>query len=174
MIGARSVRQLAEHISEVFGVTSADGEEIEYISPGYEHIWGRTCESLYENPTNWIDAVHEEDRERVVEAFFRKAAAGEYSEQYRIVRPDGTTLWIEDRGFAVRDGAGTVLCIAGIAADVTHFKDTQAQLMQSERLAAIGEMMTGLAHESRNSLQRSQACRGMLRHRTAPTGVREN
>jgi C4-dicarboxylate-specific signal transduction histidine kinase len=41
----------------------------------------------------------------------------------------------------------------------------QERLLQSERLAAIGEMVAGLAHESRNALQRSQACLSMLAHR---------
>jgi C4-dicarboxylate-specific signal transduction histidine kinase len=43
--------------------------------------------------------------------------------------------------------------------------EQQQQLLQAERLAAIGEVVTGLAHESRNALQRSQACLSMLAHR---------
>jgi signal transduction histidine kinase len=46
--------------------------------------------------------------------------------------------------------------------DITTVKQAQEQVLQSERLAAIGQMMTGLAHESRNALQRSQACLEML------------
>jgi signal transduction histidine kinase len=40
--------------------------------------------------------------------------------------------------------------------------ETQQKVVQSERLAAIGQMMAGLAHESRNALQRSKACLEML------------
>jgi signal transduction histidine kinase len=43
-----------------------------------------------------------------------------------------------------------------------ELKQAQDRLLQSERLAAIGQMMAGLAHESRNALQRSQACLEML------------
>jgi signal transduction histidine kinase len=50
----------------------------------------------------------------------------------------------------------------GIVRDVTDVKQTREQLLQSERLAAIGQMVTGLAHESRNAFQRSQACLEML------------
>ncbi len=46
--------------------------------------------------------------------------------------------------------------------DKDALKQAQERLLQSERLAAIGQMMTGLAHESRNALQRSQACLEML------------
>lgn len=50
----------------------------------------------------------------------------------------------------------------GIIRDLSELERVQKQLMQSERLAAIGQMVTGLAHESRNALQRAQACLDML------------
>ncbi len=53
-------------------------------------------------------------------------------------------------------------CILAVGQDCTNLKDAQVKVLQSERLAAIGQMVTGLAHESRNALQRSQACLGML------------
>lgn len=57
------------------------------------------------------------------------------------------------------DSEGSVLAIGH---DISDLRAAQAKLVQSERLAAIGEMMTGLAHESRNAFQRSQACLEML------------
>ncbi len=52
--------------------------------------------------------------------------------------------------------------ILKVGQDITFLKQAQERALQSERLAAIGEMVTGLAHESRNALQRSQACLEML------------
>ena len=46
--------------------------------------------------------------------------------------------------------------------DITEQKAAQERALNSERLAAIGQMCAGLAHESRNALQRSQACLEML------------
>lgn len=46
--------------------------------------------------------------------------------------------------------------------DVTELQDAERRLVQSERLAAIGQMVTGLAHESRNALQRARACLDLL------------
>jgi two-component system sensor kinase FixL len=57
------------------------------------------------------------------------------------------------------DGGPAVLAIGQ---DITALKQAQEQALQSERLAAIGQMMTGLAHESGNALARSQACLEML------------
>ena len=37
-----------------------------YVSPAYEKVWGRPVASLYQNPKSFIDAIHEEDRERVI------------------------------------------------------------------------------------------------------------
>jgi signal transduction histidine kinase len=45
---------------------------------------------------------------------------------------------------------------------IAELRRAQEQLLQSERLAAIGQMMTGLAHESGNALARSRACLEML------------
>ncbi len=52
--------------------------------------------------------------------------------------------------------------ILAVGQDITSLKRAQEQTLQSERLAAIGQMMTGLAHESGNALARSQACLEML------------
>lgn len=51
---------------------------------------------------------------------------------------------------------------SGIIRDLSELERVQQQLLQSARLAAIGQMVTGLAHESRNALQRAQACLDML------------
>ena len=64
---------------------------------------------------------------------------------------------------------GSQVLYTGILRDMTErrqveddLRQAQMQLIQSERLAAIGQMMTGIAHESRNALQRSRACLDML------------
>lgn len=54
-----------------------------------------------------------------------------------------------------------------VGQDVTDYEQAMEKLVQSERLAAIGEAITGLAHESRNALQRSQACLEMLSRRVS-------
>ncbi|GAB4543820.1 MAG: hypothetical protein Tsb0014_37690 [Pleurocapsa sp.] len=54
-------RQIAENVREVFFMMSAKTDEILYISPTYEKVWGRSCQSLYEDPQSWLSAIHPED-----------------------------------------------------------------------------------------------------------------
>src|SRR5206468_747294 len=89
-------RQLAENIRDVFWMTNAEKTEMIYISPGYEQIWGRTCESLYASPRDWVEAIHPEDRERVLHAALTEQLGGRYNEVYRIMRPDRSVRWVHD------------------------------------------------------------------------------
>ena len=61
-----------------------------YVSPAYERVWGRSRQSLYEQPRSFLDAVHPQDRERVVASLQRQVAGEATSEEYRVVRPDGS------------------------------------------------------------------------------------
>jgi PAS domain S-box-containing protein len=115
-------RQLAENIREVFWMTDPVKNRMIYISPGYEQIWGRTCASLYAAPRSWLDAIHPEDHDRIAEAALTKQTLGTYDEEYRILRPDGSVRLVRDRAFPIRDNAGTVYRIAGIADDITERK----------------------------------------------------
>ena len=154
-------RRFAENIDQVFWMCSEDAQTVYYVSPAYETIWGRSLASLYANPHGWVESVHPEDRERA-ERFYSAAAGRGFDEEYRVVRPDGSIRWVRDRMFLVEGSAETGRLLAGIAADITERKESAERALQAERLAAIGETMTGLAHESRNALQRSKACLEML------------
>ena len=110
------LRQVVETIHEVFWITDLTGHRMVYVSPGYEAIWGRSCESLYASPGDWVEAIHPEDRNRVLNAFGTQAVFGTYNEEYRIKRPDGGERWIRDRGFPAKDGGGAAYRIVGVAA----------------------------------------------------------
>lgn len=93
-------------------------------------------------------------------------AAINSSEEYRTTvlcrRKDGASFWNEVSIAPVRSNEGIVTHIVAVMEDVSERRESQQKLLQSERLAAIGQMVTGLAHESRNALQRAQACLDML------------
>ncbi len=126
-------RQMAEKIREVFWMTTPDKSEMLYVSPAYEEIWGRTCHSLYKEPRAWLDAIHPDDRPRVMAAAHEKQVGGVYDEEYRIVRTDGAVRWIRDRGFPITDHTGQVYRIAGIAEDITGRRRVDDALRERER-----------------------------------------
>ncbi|MGH9614776.1 MAG: PAS domain-containing protein, partial [Bryobacteraceae bacterium] len=125
-------RQLADNIREVFWMSDTAKSEIIYVSPGYEEIWGRACDSLYASPRGWVEAIHPDDRKRVLEAALTKQVSGQYDEVYRIVRPDGAIRWIQDRGFPVKDEAGKVYRVVGIAEDITRRREVEEALRVAE------------------------------------------
>lgn len=135
------LRDVLEHIREVFWVTDPAKSEMLYISPGYEELTGRTRESLYREPTSFLEAIHPEDRNRVRRALERQPE-GDYNEVYRIVRPDGSVSWVRDRAFPVRDERGETVRVVGITEDITEHR------RREEEIQRAGERFLRLFHFS--------------------------
>ena len=134
-------RLIAETIQEAFWISDVETRTMVYVSPGYERVWGRSTESLYENPRSFLKAVHEEDRGRVLTALERKKLGQLYEAEYRILRPDGSLRLIWDRGYPVSDGAGQVACYVGVAQDITDRRGMEAKnraYQRDLRSAALG------------------------------------
>lgn len=136
-------RQVVENIGRVFWMTDLDKRRMEYVSPGYEAIWGRSVEDLYRSPEDWIQAIHPEDRERIRHAILRQAD-GDYDVEYRIVRDDGGVRWIHDRAFPVKNAEGRVYRVTGVATDITDKKDAEAALRaRAEELERFHRLSVG-------------------------------
>jgi PAS domain S-box-containing protein len=137
-------RQLADNIKEVFWLTTPDYQQIVYISPAYEQIWGRPVAGI--TSQSFFETIHPEDRRRLGLVPGRQEPIPHPFEEggeveYRIIRPDGTIRWIRDRAFPVRDEQGRVQRIAGLAADITERKQAAIEL---QKLAAVVENSTDM------------------------------
>jgi PAS domain S-box-containing protein len=126
--------QLADHITDAFWIRSADMREVHYVSPAFERIWGRSAETLYANPQQWVEFTLPEDRERVVSAFAALSQdTANLDIEYRIARPCGEIRWIRARGFQVRDAEGQLIRLTGIVTDITEWRRSAEELRESER-----------------------------------------
>lgn len=138
-VSERRFRQLAENIHEVFWMSDIRKSELLYISPAYEEIWGRTCQSMYEQPSSFLDAIHSEDAASVIASLENQSRGESTEEEYRIVRPDGAIRWIRDRSFPIKDESGQVYRVCGIAEDITDRKHAEEILrQQTERARLLG------------------------------------
>ena len=122
-------RQMTDTVNEVFWMTDPRKDRMLFISKAYERIWGRTCESLLARPTSFIESIHPVDRERVIAALPRQKE-GTYDIEYRIVTAAGEIRWISDKAFPVRDDAGEVYRVVGVARDITAHKDSDERFRQ--------------------------------------------
>ncbi|MFI4848456.1 MAG: PAS domain S-box protein [Gimesia chilikensis] len=131
-------QQISEHVNEMLWVSSADLQKVYYISPKYEEFWGLTCQSAYDDATLWIQRIHPDDRERLMQSMNRKIQ-GDFSEtefpQFRVVHPDGSFRWLEARSFPVYNEQQEVTRLVGIIEDITQRKlDEDAILKENEVL----------------------------------------
>ncbi len=122
-------REIAENIDCLIWMTDPEKTEVLYVSPQYEQMWGRSLESLYQQPSSFLEGVHPEDRDRVRTAI-AKQARGEYHEEYRTIHPDGTVRWVRSRAFPIHDHrTNQVYRIAGIVQDITECKQIEQELL---------------------------------------------
>ena len=149
---AEQFREIANHLLQVFWIRDTVETRALYISPAFESIWGRTCQSVYDNHASLIDAIHPADRERMSAIMRDENKTGWYDEEYRIIRPDGSMRWIWARDYAVRDGENRIKRFVGIAEDITERKQLKAQFIESQKMEVVGQLAAGVAHDFNNVL----------------------
>ena len=145
-------REMAGSIRDVFWIAPPDARRIMYVSPGYALIWGRPVAELHERPELWIESIVPEDRDRVLAALDTLGDGHDIRVEYRITRPDGTVRWVENRASPSRDAGGSVAHAVGVAADITDRKQLQEQLLQAQKMEALGQLAGGIAHDFNNLL----------------------
>lgn len=155
-------RELAENIDDMFWLASPDLEETQYVSPAYEKIWGRSIEAAYNDAKDYLDAIHHEDKRRVIGAMERMLE-GNYDETYRIIHPDGGVRWVRDRAFPIYNDNGTVKRYAGVTQDISERVSFEQRLEESEKrtrsiLESITDAFFSLDRKWRFTYINEQAC----------------
>lgn len=136
------LRQITENMGDVFFLTDKKSGALLYVSPSYETLWGKTCQSLYDNHESFMDVILEEDQGilNFQNDYLQNNEQGVW--EYRIRRPDGEIRWIRSRSFSVKNEAGEIVRMGGIASDVTMQKEVEELRGKQERML---EILTGMA-----------------------------
>jgi PAS domain S-box-containing protein len=147
-------RQMAETIKEIFWITDARGSTPVYVSPAYEQIFGRTIESLFQNPSQFFEATHVEDREKLAKTI-RKQREVDYSceIEYRITRPSGEVRWLWARLCSIVDGSGKIIGLSGVTNDITDRKEAEVR---------VSEFYSTVSHELRTPLTSIRGSLGLI------------
>lgn len=129
-------RQISDNINDVFYLFSEDYKKVYYVSQGFEKIWERGVQELYNNPWVFMDAIHDDDRQAV--AAFKKKILDtlnftDAAIEYRILNGKGNMRWVRDEMFPVYDLSGNISRIAGSARDITRRKYAEDALRSSRQ-----------------------------------------
>jgi PAS domain S-box-containing protein len=140
-------------------LTDANGNNV-FLNPAGEKIVGRTAQDA--RGSGWSNAVHPDDRERVFQEWVGAAVAGrDFSSEYRFLAPTGKVTWVRGYGSAIRDSAGSINGYVGVFVDITELRALHGKLALAERLAAMGTLVAGIAHEMNNPLAALLADQGL-------------
>ncbi len=130
-----------------------DSGEVTWLGH-HEELFGMPRGSFDRRYETFIQAVHPEDREAVVQAIQAALASGkEYSHLHRVLWPDGTVRWIMARGEFHFDALGKATRMVGAVMDVTERRTLESQLLQAQKIEAIGHLAAGIAHEINTPIQ---------------------
>jgi PAS domain S-box-containing protein len=169
-----SERQLREvqHLAHLGSWEWDVARNVVHWSDELYRLYGLSSNEFEASFEAFLARVHPDDRDSTIRAIEKALETGEsFSFHERIVRPDGSVRTLHSRGEVETGHNGQTVRLFGTCQDVTEAKQAEEKLRQSERLAAIGQMAAGLAHDSRASLQQIQTSVDLLRPRL--TGATE-
>lgn len=142
-----------------------------FVSANASRVLGYDPNEMVADPNFWFDHIHPEDIPSIFSSLAMVFVEGQRTYEYRFRARDGRYLWMHDTLHLIRDAEGNPLEVIGSLTDITDrrmmeealkktgdeqklliekLQQTQAQLLQSEKMASIGQLAAGVAHEINN------------------------
>lgn len=152
----RLLRYLTDYI---YTVRIENGKAVEtHHGPGCFAVTGYRSEDYASDPDLWHRMVYNEDKyivlkraEQAIQGVDQKPL------EHRIIHSDGSIRWVRNSIVLYKDDTGRVLSYDGLINDITELKKAeeqteskQRQLIQADKMATLGTMVSGIAHEVNN------------------------
>jgi PAS domain S-box-containing protein len=165
------VRRLVASFPDMIAVMDFEGR-FNFVSPRVEDILGHPAQELVGKLLR--DHIHRDDVPQLREAFEKltsgRAANAQF--EYRTKHVDGYWRTMRASASPLHDAAGKINGVVASARDVTDAKAAEKQNLQKEKLAAMGEMMSGVAHELNNPLTAILGVSDLMRERATDDATR--
>jgi two-component system, cell cycle sensor histidine kinase and response regulator CckA len=158
-------RALVENLNDVVFSLDAEGR-FSYVSPIIESITGYTVSEVVGRP--FTSFVHPEDLPSLQKSFANTAAGIEAPFEFRVFSKTGKVLWCRSSSRRVLSG-DRVVGITGIVQDITERKLLEKQLVQAQKMEAVGRLAGGIAHDFNNVLGVILGQGELLLQKLAPT-----
>lgn len=144
-------RALSQH--SPLGIFQADLQSrITYVNPQILRTFGRPEHEL--RGLGWLRFVHPEDLHHLADDWPAAIAENRpYQVEYRLIMKDGSERIVYGRSTMVLDENGQPGSVVGTLDDITHRRQSETALRQTEKLAAVGKLASSIAHEINNPLE---------------------
>ncbi len=153
----RRYRLLAENVLDVIWIVDIASMKPVYISPSVELLSGYKLDEIIKIPLD--EMLVEESYRKIVRIFENEietvksdSKLVEGNLEFQLIRKDGSTVWTESKISIIPNEKNKKYSILGVTRDITSRKQIEEQLLQSSKMAAIGQLAGGVAHELNNPM----------------------
>ncbi len=161
----KALKETTDHLSLIleflpivsYTCNADENLTITFVSNRIKEITGYTPAQFTEDPAFWQEHIHPDEQKEILKELKSATHKGTYQFEYRFQAADGSYRWFSDHRHLIRPGNRSRRYMVGAWQDITEDRRVRQegefrmqQMIQSHKLKALGEVVTGVAHEINN------------------------